>query len=251
QHYLFDMESAEQIKNQITRQLDKDSSANIAVLGGGYTGVELVSAILDFLKNKPHKLRLFLFNRGNRILKFLPDHQTSKIENWLMQQGVELRMNTTPELNELTQYEMVIHTTGVQGTAVDLFSYENKEQQVNQRIKVDKNLLVSDSVFAAGDCAAFLVGEQQYHRPSAYIATIQGKIAALNVTRLIKQQKLLEYQHFDPGFIIPVFSMKQGFGKLLGIKLGGFTGFLVSKMITLIRIPGMRHKLSVLKKILD
>src|SRR5207245_2546322 len=140
------------------------------VAGGGFSGVEAVAELNDFVREgarsfrkiDPAAIRVMLVHSRAQFLPELPDGLARFAQRLLQRRGVEMRMNTrvvgaTPEcalLDDGTRVPTKTLVSTVPTTANPLVAALPCEKQ-NGRVVVDAHLQVPGypQVWAAGDCA--------------------------------------------------------------------------------------------------
>ena len=137
-----------------------DPPERVAIVGGGYVGVEMAEAF------RAHGLEVHMFQRGSHILKQFGDSVCERVADQLREQGVELHLNTAvEELAGGDRVEAVVHDDGrldidlaLVGIGVapntDLLADTPVELGGFDAVAVDDYGRTSvDNVYAAGDCA--------------------------------------------------------------------------------------------------
>jgi NADPH-dependent 2,4-dienoyl-CoA reductase/sulfur reductase-like enzyme len=139
---------------------DRAPPERVAIVGGGYVGVEMAEAF------RAHGLEVHVFQRGSHILKPFGDGVCERVAAHLREQGVDLHLNTAvSELAGGDSIEAVVHPDGrvpvglaLVGIGIapntDLLSGTPVELGDSGAVAVDDYGRTSvDGVYAAGDCA--------------------------------------------------------------------------------------------------
>jgi len=137
-----------------------DSPERVAIVGGGYVGVEMAEAF------RAHGLEVHVFQRGGHLLSPFGDSVCERVADHLREQGVELHMNcSVEELDGGDRVEAVVHDGGrvpvglaLVGIGVapnsQLFAETPVELGESGAVAVDEYGRTNiDNVYAAGDCA--------------------------------------------------------------------------------------------------
>ncbi|RCV65111.1 NADH dehydrogenase [Methanophagales archaeon] len=182
-------------------QLDYVKKANIAVIGGGLTGVEVAGELNDYFDDRGAQAKIYLVEMMPRVLPAFPKEKVSKyVAKILADRGVEILTETAvQEVGEEAitftdgskrPYDLVIWTAGIKPNSL----LEKLDiPKVKGWLKADSYLRVSECVFAVGDtlsyeCAGVRSGQNVEE------AERQGRVAAANIIRTIKGVGLVRYR---------------------------------------------------------
>ncbi len=199
----------------------------IVVCGGGYTGIEAVTALWLALKNAGLRKKLTILNIAPKLCAALPEKFSDYIINEVAGLGINIENNNTVEsftdkcitLKNGRQISnaMLVWVAGVK--TPDCVSRINTEPTAQGRLPVNEFLQFSENIYAAGDCAAF-TGADGILRMSVQNALAEGTLAARNIVRQSANKKLARYKPFDPGYIVPL-SSGRSCGKVMGFRFFG------------------------------
>lgn len=237
---------------------DKSSKIRIAIIGGGFTGIELAGELSCCVKNiiKTYNLakdcsEIFLFEAGPVILPFINEKQRMLIENRLKELSVFVKTNSQvievgPDFIRLKnnpedlKFNLIIWAGGVRG--VNLFNNLGLKLDQKGRIEVDEFLRAKISgqetnndnlVWVIGDSANFLDPKTKKPIPAmAFNAYNQGKIAAENIFRAIQRKNLKIYKPFFDVWIAPV-GGKWAYFHYKWIDIFGFLGYILRELVDL------------------
>lgn len=163
----------------------------IVIGGGGFSGTELAC---ELITHKGH-LDITLIQGAPVLLKELGDKVSQLAKKRLEKGNVHLvlgkrikkatKENVEIETGETFPYDLFVWTGGV------------KSNNLLGKIEVDETLAVKNikNVFAVGDCVFPDVVQR---------AEQMGGIAAKNILRLIKGERLLSYKYYHMGYIVPL-----------------------------------------------
>jgi NADH:ubiquinone reductase (H+-translocating) len=238
------------------------------VVGGGFSGVEIVGELNDFvldsIKHFYHNIqkantRMVLVNSGGRILPEVTEKLSEFALQKLRKNGVEVILNTRViditargvKLNDGTNIstQTIIWAGG--GKPSPLLSGLSCEHDKSGRIVTNNFLEVvghTETIMALGDCACITdphTGEP--YPPTAQHALRQGKIAAINLISTIKDQgngkKTFDYKTKG---VMTLIGRRNGVGILLGYKVHGFTAWWFWRSYYLLNLPTVEKKLRVM-----
>ncbi len=226
----------------------------VAIVGGGYSGVELACKISDRLGNRG---RVRLIERGDNILQNSPKFNQETAETALSSKKVWLDLNTEvvkigPETITL-EYQAQLDTIPVDlvlwtiGTKVSplverlpLKKAKNSKLMTNSYLKaVEEN-----NIFALGDLA-YCEDEKGKPLPAtAQVAFQQSDYCAWNIWATITQRPLLSFRYQPLGEMMAL-GVDNATICGLGVKLDGPLAYLSRRLIYLYRFPTLKHQLNV------
>ena len=141
-----------------------NSARSILIVGGGPTGVELAGEIaVDF----PDK-KLTLVHNGSRLLEFIGLKAADKTLNWLTSKKVEVKLEQSVSLNDISNGGKIFQTSGGEPLKADCHfictgkllgstwlrgTLLKNDLDNRGRLMVDQNLRVKGrkNIFAIGD----------------------------------------------------------------------------------------------------
>jgi len=237
---------------------------NIAIVGGGPTGLELAGSIgemkqhilpLDYPELDVTKMKIVLFQSGDALLAGMSDLASKKSLKYLKELGVEVRLNDRvvdydgDVLKTEGGYEMrtdtMIWTAGVKA------NFPNGLPEVavsGGRIKVDaySKVLDTDNVYAIGDVAEMATEDNPHGHPMlAPVAQQQGQLLAKN---LLRQQASKEQQPFnykDKGTMATI-GRNRAVVDLPRYSFSGFWAWVTWMLVHVMLLVGFRNKLAAL-----
>ena len=235
----------------------EDSNAEkirVAIVGAGYSGVELACKLADRLGERG---RFRLVELGDQILRTSPDFNRETAQKALDARGVFLDLETTIEsigpdtisLEYKNQVDtipvdLVIWTVGTRVTNV----VKNLPFKQNQRgqITTTSTLQVLDhpEIFALGDLADCRDAEGQQVPATAQAAFQQADYAAWNIWASITQRPLLPFHYQSSGEMMAL-GKDNATLTGLGIKLDGSLAYVARRLAYLYRLPTLDHQLKV------
>lgn len=237
------------------------------VVGGGFSGVEIVGELNDFIvdsiKYFYHNLqksfvRVILVNAGGRILPEVTEDLSDFALKIIRKNGVEVILNArvievnseTVKLNEGTTIttQTVVWAGG--GKPHNLLSTLSCEHDKSDRIMTNNYLEVSghvDSAMAVGDCACITDPRTgKPYPPTAQHALRQGKIAAKNlIAKINGQERNKEPFNYKTKGVMTLIGKRNGVGIILGHKVHGFVAWWFWRSYYLANLPTVEKKLRV------
>ncbi|MGO2989660.1 MAG: FAD-dependent oxidoreductase [Lactococcus cremoris] len=178
------------------------TAKNIAVIGGGMTGVEVARITQD------RGIQTTLIHRNKNLLNDYLDEPASRLlESWMNAEGTRLLLNTEVTEISVDGENTVVQTANAQKIAVDgvifTIGFRPNSYLLNQQVELgDRGAVVVDEymqtscpdVFAVGDVSTTYVNllEENRYLPHASDAVRDGEIAAINL--LEARQKITSTQ---------------------------------------------------------
>jgi NADH dehydrogenase len=231
------------------------------VVGGGYTGIELVTEMRDFLFRYAAKkyrgidaseIRLIVLEALPDLLRGIGPKLAAHARKRLDVSGIEVRTSTrvtrvnecAVEINgnETLQAATIIWTAGVRACEL-IESLPGPHDRIGRAV-VNPQLQLNDhpEIFVIGDSAA-AVNAQEAPRV-APVAIEQGRVAALNVARLWKGEPLETYEYASKGMLVSL-GMNYAVVNVAGIQISGYFAWLFWNAVHLYKLVGLKKQLQV------
>jgi NADH:ubiquinone reductase (H+-translocating) len=234
------------------------------VAGGGYSGVEVVAELNDFVREaervaypvvRPSDVRVVLVHSGQRILPELSASLAEFAHRRLARRGVEIRLGArlaaaTAEQVILQGGERIDARTLVVaiGAAPNPVVQQLGLPLERGRIAVDPTLRVAGqaTVWALGDCAAVPHPKTAGPAPpTAQFALREGKTVARNVAAAIRGRPPRRFTFTGLGEIVSL-GHRSAVAELFGrFKLAGPPAWILWRTFYLSRLPSLERKLRV------
>ncbi len=232
------------------------------VAGGGFSGVEAVAELNDFVRSaarsfrnvQPEEIRVVLLHAGGLILPELPKNLAEFAQRLLMKRGVELRLNTrfvgaTAEAALLAAGERIETRTlvstvpGGPNPVVAAVACPKDRG----RIVTDPYLEVPGyaGVWAVGDCALIMdasTGEPS--PPTAQHAIREGRCAAENIGATLRGSAKRAFAFKALGKMGSL-GHRSAVAEVFGLKLSGFLAWWLWRTVYLMKLPGLDRKIRV------
>jgi len=224
------------LTNNFMRINQQDSGVlNIAIVGGGATGVELsaelynVTAMLkSFGLNKmtSAQLKVRLIEAGPRILPALPARISNSARCELEDLGVEVFENTLIKSataegfitsdDQLIEADMMIWAAGVKAPdfLADLYQFEltrNNQIHVKQTLQSSNN----NDIYVIGDCCACQQEDGTWVPPRAQSAHQMAALVKKNIINQRQGKELKKFIYKDHGSLVNL-SRYSTVGSLMG-----------------------------------
>jgi len=234
------------------------------VVGGGFSGVETVGEINDFVRESAEKfyrnidiekVKIFLISAGEKILPEIGDLGEYAV-NSLTNNGVEIIKNT--KLVD-AQAEHVVLDNGMKipyatliwaaGVTVDpVISKLETEHSPRGNVVVDKFLKLKNypNVYALGDCASIMDERTGKPYPStAQHAVREAKIVSENIISSIRAKNSEKPFVYDSKGSMAKIGKRNGVALLMGNKIHGFAAWFLWRQYYLSTLPTTEKKFRV------
>ena len=231
------------------------------VVGGGYTGVELMAEVRDFFYQyvlgrfrgiERGDIRLVLLEAGPAILRSVHPSLARHAVERLEREGVEIRTgaNVTrclPEGIEIAGSEFLPAYTVVWAAGVrahPLIEALPGPHDCIGRAAVNGSLQLEGypEVFVVGDSASPASAPDAPR--IAPVAIAQGELAARNIRHLERRESLERYEFADRGSLVEL-GMNYAVVNVLGVRLRGYFAWLLWNAIHLLKLVGFKKQVQV------
>ncbi len=218
-----------------------DAKVEIAIVGGGATGVELAAELYNAAAGLRHyglevfdesRLKVTLVEAGPRILPALPDTLAEAAHLELEALGVRVLTGTAitqvtadamvTKSGEVIPADLRVWAAGVRAPDI-LRDIAGLETTRSNQLVVRPTLQTTrdDRIFAMGDCCYFKAsGEERPVPPRAQAAHQMAWIAYRNILGLIRGRPLEPFVYRDKGSLVSL-SRFSTVGNLMGNLVGG------------------------------
>lgn len=245
------LEDALRLKEQLRRLEQSDlEKIRVAIVGGGYSGVELACKLADRLGDRG---RLRLIDRGTEILQDAPKFNQTASKDALAEHNVWIDYET--EVAALTEntislkyketvdelpVDLVLWTVGTAIApwiaALDLPHNDREQLVINEQLQI----IDHPQIFALGDVAK---GKSDVPM-TAQVAIQQADVCAWNIRALITEKPLLAFNFFNLGEMLTLGENNATLSGL-GVELEGNLAHLARRLVYLYRLPTWQHQLNV------
>ena len=225
----------------------------VAIVGGGYSGVELACKLADRLGEKG---RIRIIDRGSQILNDSTDFNRKTAIEALEKNHIWQDLETDVERVEADSIslvykgqvdtipvDIVLWTVGYRVS--ELIKKLPLEQNERGLLKIEPTLLVKgrDDIFALGD-AADSYDDGKPLPANAQVAFQQSDYCAWNLWALATNRPLLSFRYQPLGEIMTLGTDNATINGL-GLKLNGPMAYITRRLVYLYRLPTLKHQLTV------
>ncbi len=258
------LENFEKALNKSAEE-DVKSYLNVAIIGGGPTGVELAGAMAEMKKYVLPKdypeldmsnMKIMLFEASPRLLSGMSESAAATALKYLENLGVEVCTGTqvknydgsTLLLPEGVSIDVktVIWAAGITTDQID--GIDTSVYGRNNRIRVNSFNQIEGytNIFAIGDNS--LMTNEPYpngHPQVAQVALQQANYLSHNMVKLIRNKPLKPFRYIDKGSMATI-GRHLAVADLPFAKFKGYFAWLLWSFVHLISIVGVKNKLIVL-----
>jgi NADH:ubiquinone reductase (H+-translocating) len=232
------------------------------VAGGGFSGVEVVAELNDFVRavarNFRHlnagDIRVILVHAGEVIFPELPRSLAEFAQRLLLKRGVEVRLRTrlagaTAEAALLEGGERIATRTLVStvSSVPNSLVASLPVKKERGRVVVDSHLAVPDypGVWAVGDCAFVVDGESgEPCPPTAQHAIRQARRLAENLVATLRGAPKTRFAFTALGKMASL-GHRSAVGEIFGVRVSGFLAWWLWRTMYLLKLPGIDRKIRV------
>ncbi len=226
----------------------------IAIVGAGYSGVELACKLAERLKTRG---RLRLIELSDQILRTSPEFNREAARKALEERGVWIDLETSvesigkdsisllyKEQVDTIPVDVVLWTVGTEVTPV-VGTLPLKQNQRGKLVTTPTLQAVDyPDIFALGDLADCRDAEGQQVPATAQAAFQQSDFAAWNIWASLTNRPLLPFRYQNFGEMMTL-GMDTATLSGLGLKLDGNLAYIVRRLAYLYRMPSLNHQLKV------
>ena len=231
------------------------------VVGGGYTGIELVTEMRDFLFRyaarkyrgiDASEIRLIVLEALPDVLRGIGPKLAEHARKRLRVTGIDVRTSTrvtrvNPDSveingNETLTADTIIWTAGVRASEL-IESLPGPHDRIGRAV-VNANLQLENhpDIFIVGDSSA-AINAQDAPRV-APVAIEQGRVAARNIGHLWRGEPLESYEYASKGMLVSL-GMNYAVVNIAGIQISGYFAWLFWNAVHLYKLVGVKKQLQV------
>jgi len=232
---------------------------SFVVVGGGFSGVETVGELVDFLQAslkyykrvRPEDLRVVLLHSGDRLLPELSARLGGFTLRKMRYRNVDVRLRARAarvtdrgvhlDCGEIIAAGTVVCTIGTQPNSL-IEQIPSPKSRGRLVVNPDMSVPGIDGVWAAGDCAAVVNAlDGQTCPPTAQFAEAQAKQLAANIVARLNAKPTRAFRYRPKGQLASV-GHNKAVAEIAGFKLSGFIAWLLWRGLYLLRIPTLARK---------
>ena len=234
----------------------------VCVVGGGYTGVELIAELQDFFHSYvvpryrgigPADYRLLVVEAGAEILRGVHSTLAERARVKLWREGIEIRTGTrvTRVLRgavevadgERIPVGLTVWAAGVKGHPA--LAQLPVERDKLGRVVVDHHLRVPGRphVYGAGD-AVTVSGRPEASIPIIPAALAHGQLVAANLMADLAGRPLAALSFAPQGMLVSL-GERDAVVEVMGLRFSGYAAWLFWNALHLYKLVGFRKQLQV------
>jgi NADH dehydrogenase len=235
------------------------------VAGGGFSGVEVVAELNDFVRHVARlyrridrrEIRVVLVHAQDRILPEMKPKLGLFAQKILRKRGVELMLGyrlhaATGESALLAGPEGIVSVptktlvSTIPASPHPLIDSLALAKTKNGRLIVDGTLRVKDhdDVWALGDCASIPTRDGSPCPPTAQHATRQAKLVAENIAASLTARPLATFDFKGLGKMGSL-GRRNAVAEIFGLSISGFLAWFLWRTIYLAKMPGWGRRIKV------
>ena len=233
-----------------------------AIIGGGPTGVEMAGAIAelanraiasDFHNIDPRSTRVILVEAGQRLLKtFDPSLSVLALQS-LQQLGVEVRLGAVVTGcscaavflgDERIETRTIMWAAGVKASPAGAWLGVDADRVGRVRVGADLSVPGHPNIFVIGDTALAMGVDGEPLPGVAPVAKQQGKYVADVLRARMKARPTESFRYRNNGSMATI-GRKSAVAEFGGIKLSGFSAWLLWCLVHVYFLIGFRNRFSV------
>ena len=246
-----------------TDEAARKAAMNFVVIGGGPTGVEMAGAIAeisrytlakDFRHIDPSKARVILIEGAPRLLAAYPPDLSESARKQLIELGVDVR--TDARATDITELGVQLDGEFIP-CRVKIWAAGNNASFVGKTLiaPVDRvgRVIVNDDLTIPGHPEVQVIGDlanfsHQTGEPLPGISPVamqQGRHAARNILRMIRDEKPRPFRYFNKGSMATI-GRNKAVADLKFFHLSGLSAWLAWLFVHIIFLVGFRNRMLVL-----
>ena len=257
--FLLAFEMAEQAADPVEQQ----SWLTFVIVGAGPTGVELAGIIPDVAKKgmrrdfrnaDPARTRVILLEGGPRVLPTYSEQSSARAHQDLRDLGVDVRVNAmvtgiTPEGVQVGETFIPARTVmwGAGNAASPLARSFGVPLDRVGRVPVNADLTIPGypNAYVVGDLATLVQANGRPVPGVAPAAMQQGRHAAHNIVRTIREEERRPFRYFNKGELATI-GRNRAVAEFGRLKFGGVIAWLLWLFVHIMYLAGFRNRVLVL-----
>lgn len=235
---------------------------SIAVVGGGFSGVEVAGELNDFIRESTkfydhiseEDVSVTLVHGREQILPEVSPNLRDFAAKKMQEAGVKMRLNVGASIctadgvglsdGSFVKAETVVCTIGTKPLAI-LEDLQVPKERGRLVTNADMSLPSHRNVWAIGDCAAVVNAyDGQLSPPTGQFAERQGSQVAMNVVARIKGQETKPFHHKSLGSLCSI-GGRNAVAEMMGMKISGFPAWFAWRGVYLMKLPTLMQQIKV------
>jgi len=220
----------------------KEKNKNIAIVGGGLSGVEIALEFANVLKQKNIQEDECTISIIEQLPTVLPNMNPFLVDNTIAAcNALNIKQYHGAFVNEVKDdtvflsddrkipFDMIVLVIGV--TSEKLVKKE--EVNVKNQFIVDEYLRLENhkEVFVVGDIAQTKDKNDNYVLPTAQMAKLHATLTAKNIVNSINSKTLIKNECETKGIMVDL-ANKNAVGLLMGLKVKGFIAYFLKRYVS-------------------
>jgi NADH dehydrogenase len=231
----------------------------IAVVGAGYSGAELAAALGDFVHEATQRFyrdapkpEVTLVDAVERVTPALSRALSASAGRALNARGVNLALGSA--VTEVTGRGVQLANGDLIEAATVIWAAGIRPNPLvgalglpvsNGKLVVDGRMRVGPGVYAVGDAALVPSGRGQVSPPTAQFALRQGRYLGRHLLAIERGDRdVPEFSYATLGELVSL-GHRNAVGRVLGIPVSGFVGWLLWRSYYLLQLPTFLRKARV------
>lgn len=243
---------------------DRQKFLDIAIVGGGATGVELAGSLAEMRKYILPKeypefsykeVDIYLIQSNDRLLPGMSQKSSAKALTYLQKLEVQVELNSRVTdfdgerifLSDERTFEVgkVIWAAGICANEVDGLPEDCLGSGRRLIVDVYNRLIGCQDIFVIGDQCIMPSEEKPYGDPQvAQVAIQQGQLLSKNLNNLIAGKPLHPFKYKNKGMLATV-GRNKAVADLPGFHFGGFFAWIIWLFVHLFALIGTKNKVFV------
>jgi len=232
---------------------------SFVVLGGGFSGVETVGELEDFLKSAERyyknvdrdDCRIVIVHSGDRLLPELSEKLSENTLKNFSKRGIDILLN---ERAAKVENEKVILKSGREvvgatiictiGTAPHAFIGNDVLPSERGKVITQADMSVAgvEGIWAMGDCALVPNAKSgQLCPPTAQFADRQAKALAKNIVTKLTGKETKAFSYKPMGMLASI-GHNKAVAEVFGMRFSGLIGFMMWRGVYLLKVPTLARK---------
>ena len=234
------------------------SLTHIAIVGAGYSGVELAAALADFLGeayrryfSSGPKPAVTLIDAVDRVAPTLSPRLSGRAAEALTTRGVELALGE--KVAEVDQHGLTLDSGRRVDAETVVWAGGTRPNPLiatiglpteRGRLVVDSHLRAMDGIYALGDVAWIPDGRGGVSPPTAQFALRQGRYLGRHLLGDMSGSRVPSFRYRNMGELVSL-GHRNAVGQIFRVPVSGFIGWFAWRSYYLMRLPSLLRKARV------
>ena len=234
----------------------------VCVVGGGYTGVELIAELQDFFESyvvpryrgiDPGDYRLLLLEAGQEILRGVHPTLAEKARESLWHEGIEIRTGARVtrvtagaveiEGSETIPVGLTVWAAGVKGHPTLAGLATERDRLGRVIVNAHMRLPGHPEVYGVGD-AITIEGRPEASIPIIPAALAHARLAAENIVAELGGRPPRTIEFAPQGMLVSL-GEKHAVVEVMGVRFSGYPAWLFWNALHLYKLVGLRKQVQV------